>query len=278
MRLVPSTDGVEVAVHDLGGDGPPLVLAHATGFCGGTLAPMARARGLAGTFHGWALDIRGHGSSLTPDGLDFRWTGFSDDVLAVVDALGLDGAYGFGHSSGGAAVLDAEARRPGTFRALYVYEPIVWSAPPPPGSREVLVQGALRRRERFESREAARANFAGKRPFSGFAPGALDAYLECGFEPLLDGSVRLRCRGEWEAAIYRQGLAHDGFTRLNGVGCPVVVASGDRWEAVDVTVVDALAAALPVARVETFAGLGHLGPLEDPERVARSVAAAFAAG
>jgi pimeloyl-ACP methyl ester carboxylesterase len=276
VRRVPSTDGVEVAVHDLGGDGPPLVLVHATGFCGGVLGPMASA--LAGSFHGLAVDVRGHGSSLTPGAVDFRWTGFSDDVLAVVDGLGLGGAYGFGHSSGGAAVLDAAARRPGVFRALYVYEPIVWPTPPPPGSRDFLIEGALRRRDIFPSREEARANFAVKRPFSGFSAAALDAYLDCGFEQVAadDGSVRLRCRREWEAAVYRQGLVHDGFLRLGAVACPVVVASGDRWEAVGPEVVAAQAAALPDARVETFVGLGHLGPMEDPPRVARSVTAAFA--
>ena len=274
MRRLRSTDGVEVAVHDLGGDGPPLVLVHATGFCGVTLAPMAAAMG--GRFRAFAVDVRGHGSAVTPEGLDFDWGGFADDVLAVVDGLGLEGAYGFGHSCGGAAVLDAEARRPGTFRALYVYEPIVWPTPPPPGSRDRLIEGALRRRDRFDSPAAAWANFAAKRPFSGFAREALDAYVACGFETLDDGSVRLRCRGEWEAAVYRQGLAHDGFTRLDRVKCPVVVASGDRHEAVSADVVAAQGAALPVGRVETFAGLGHLGPMEDPSRVATSVAVSFA--
>jgi pimeloyl-ACP methyl ester carboxylesterase len=271
---VPSTDGVEVAVHDLGGDGPPLLLVHATGFCGGVLAPMEAA--LDGSFHAWAIDVRGHGSTLTPAGLDFRWTGFSDDVLAVVDALALHDAYGFGHSSGGAAVLDAEARRPGTFQALYCYEPIVWPTPPAPGSRDMLIEGALRRRDAFPSRAEARANFSAKRPFSGFSADALEAYLTCGFSAeAADGSVRLRCRGEWEAAIYRQGLVHDGFSRLGSVACPVVVASGDRWEAVDHQVVTRQAAALPHARVEIFPGLGHLGPMEDPLTVAAAVARAF---
>ncbi|HEX7277453.1 MAG TPA: alpha/beta hydrolase, partial [Acidimicrobiales bacterium] len=269
VHRVQSTDGVEVAVHDLGGDGPPLVLVHATGFCGGVLAPLARS--LAG-LHSWALDVRGHGSSVTPSDLDFRWSGFADDVLAVVDRLELSGAYGFGHSCGGAAVLDAEARRPGTFRSLYVYEPIVWPTPPPAGSRDFLIEGALRRKDRFESPAAARANFAAKRPFSGFAPESLDAYVGCGF----DEYVRLRCRPQWEAAVYRQGLVHDGFSRLGRVECPVMVASGDRHEAVSADVVAAQAAALPHARTEVFEGLGHLGPMEDPLRVAESVAHAFA--
>ena len=284
VRRVPSTDGVVVAVHDLGGDGPPLLLVHATGFCGGVLAPLAGE--LAGSFHGWAIDVRGHGATTTPDGLDFAWTGFSDDVLAVVDWLATESPwsepgsgsgvlFGFGHSSGGAAVLDAEARRPGTFRALYCYEPIVWPTPPAPGSRDPLIQGALRRRDTFASRDEARTNFASKRPFSGFAPEALEAYLACGFKDRGDGSVALRCRREWEAAVYRQGLAHDGFSRLGSVACAVVVAAGDRWEAMTPDVIAGQAAALPDARVETFVGLGHLGPMEDPRGIARSVADAF---
>ena len=32
---VASTKGVTVAVHDLGGEGDPLLIAHANGFCGG---------------------------------------------------------------------------------------------------------------------------------------------------------------------------------------------------------------------------------------------------
>ncbi|MEA2687007.1 MAG: hypothetical protein QOE93_2202 [Actinomycetota bacterium] len=274
VRRIPSTDGVEVAVHDMGGDGPPLVLVHATGFCAGVLRPMALNLGVS--FHCFAIDVRGHGWSLTPEGLDFGWTGFSDDVLAAVEELGLRGAYGFGHSCGGAAVLDAEARRPGTFRSLYVYEPIVWPTPPPPGSRDHLIEGALRRRDTFASRADARANFARKRPFSGFSKAALDAYLGCAFvhEGGGDG-VRLRCRREWEAAIYRQGMVHDGFARLPAVGCPVVVAAGDREEAMSRDVTDRQAAALPNGRVEIFPGLGHHGPMEVPPTVAASLARAF---
>jgi pimeloyl-ACP methyl ester carboxylesterase len=62
--LVTSSDGLHVAVHDLGGDGPPLLLSHATGFNGPVFAPLAHA--LAGRFHCWAMDHRGHGSSERP--------------------------------------------------------------------------------------------------------------------------------------------------------------------------------------------------------------------
>ncbi len=280
MALVPSTDGVKVAVTDLGGEGPPLLLAHATGFCGGVLRPMAES--LAGSFHCWALDFRGHGATVTPPEGDYAWRGFADDVLAAVDALALGSPlFGFGHSSGGAAVLDAEARRPGTFTALYCYEPILWPEPPPPDSRRALIEGALRRRETFPSAGEAYAHFAGKSQLAGVVHAALRAYIKCGFAPVSAGngdvdSIRLRCRPETEAAVYRQALVHDGFSRLGEVACPVMIASGDRGEAMEPGTFERQAEAIPHAWTEVLEGLGHLGPLEDPPGVAGAVLEAFA--
>jgi pimeloyl-ACP methyl ester carboxylesterase len=261
---------VELAVHDLGGDGPPLLMAHATGFCGAVLTPLANH--LAGRFHSFTFDARGHGATVTPPGLDWTWAGFADDVLAVVDGLGPGQPYAFGHSSGGAAVLDAEARRPGTFAALWCFEPIVWPRVTPElmASREPLIAGALRRRDRFASRAEAYENFAAKPPLGTLDRTALRAYVDCGFAPDGDG-IRLRCSPEVEAAIYRQGLVHDGFSRLPEVRCPVVIGTGGRSVAVEPEVAQAQVDALPTASLVTFPDLGHFGPLEDPAGVAARV-------
>ncbi|MGH9188384.1 MAG: alpha/beta fold hydrolase, partial [Acidimicrobiales bacterium] len=113
MHRIPSTDGVVLAVHDLGGAGPRLLLTHATGFHGRVFAPLARA--LGGRFRCVAPDLRGHGVTTTPEGLGYEWSGFGDDVRAVIDGLGDGPWFGAGHSLGGAALLMAEERRPGTF-------------------------------------------------------------------------------------------------------------------------------------------------------------------
>jgi pimeloyl-ACP methyl ester carboxylesterase len=275
---VPSTDGVEVPVHDLGGDGPPLLLAHATGFHGMVWRPLARH--LTG-YHCWAPDLRGHGDATPPSEHGFDWHGFADDVLAVVDGLDLSRPAAVGHSKGGAALLLAEQRRPGTFRALYLYEPVVFPASPglpgraplPEGVENPLAAGALRRRATFDSHESAFDNFATKPPFDALDPDALRAYVEHGFADQPDGSVRLKCEPADEAQVYRMGATHDAFDHLERVRCPVVVARGHVTDFGPATVAPAVAEALPHGRLEEHPSLGHFGPLERPDLVAARVTA-----
>jgi pimeloyl-ACP methyl ester carboxylesterase len=250
-------------------------MAHATGFCGPVLAPLA-AR-LTTRFHCWTYDARGHGDTESPAGLEWKWSGFADDVLAVVDGLGLDRPYGFGHSNGGAAMLDAEARRPGAFTALWCYEPIVWPEVTEElqASRRPLITGALKRRDQFASRQEAYDNFASKPPLESLDARALRAYVACGFAPDREG-VRLKCPPFVEAAIYRQGLVHDGFSRLGRVQCPVTIGRGGHSLAVEPEVAQAQVDELPHAALVTFPDLGHFGPLEGLATVAEAVAAALA--
>lgn len=268
-------DGVAVAVHDLGGTGPTLLLAHATGFCGAVLAPLA-AR-LGDRFHAVAFDERGHGDSDRPPGGVFDWDGFGADVLAVVDHLGGGPLLGFGHSCGGAALLLAEQARPGTFSGLYLYEPVVMPHDGPP--RRVpdnpLSRGARRRRPRFDSRQEAMANFAAKPPFSVLAPDVLAAYVDNGFRPDGTGGITLKCQREDEADVYAGGFAHQAFEHLPEVAGPVTLACGAETDSFGEGLLAACAARLPDARTEVFPGLGHFGPLQDPDRVAAAVAAAL---
>lgn len=273
LTPVSSTDGVVVPVHDLGGEGPDLLFAHATGFHGLVWRPLASH--LHG-YHRWAPDLRGHGDAPAPTGRDFEWQGFADDVLAVVDGLGLEHPYGVGHSKGGAALLMAEQRRPGTFRALYLYEPVVF--PPDadiPHEENPLAQGALRRRAVFDSHDAAFEHFASKQPFEVLDEDALRAYVEHGFAPEDDG-VRLKCEPADEAKVYRMAGSADAFDHLHEVTCPVVVARGGFTAFGPGAFAPRLADELPKGQLEEFPTLGHFGPLEQPAVVAEAIARFFA--
>lgn len=277
MRQVTTPDGTRLTVHEHGGSGRPVLLCHATGFHAAVWDPLVAALGAG--FERWAMDFRAHGASVVPEGSDLTWERFGEDVVAVVDDLGLAPGelLGVGHSMGGAALLLAEAMRPGTFAGLWVYEPIT---PPPGGLGPVdrpnpLAEGALRRRTTFPSAAEAVANFASKPPMSVLRADALHAYVRHGFVPGEDGQVHLACRPADESQIYRGGGSHDAFARLGAVACPVVVGCGVA-EPGPALFAPTVADALPLGCLESFEPLGHFGPLEAPSLCARSVLA-FAA-
>ena len=93
-------DSAGTAIHylDWGGDGPPLILIHATGFLAALWRPIAEQ--LAGRFRVVAPDQRGHGDSdKPPDG--YRFEAFATDLQRLIEALELEGPLAAGHSSGG---------------------------------------------------------------------------------------------------------------------------------------------------------------------------------
>jgi len=276
---VPSTDGVTLALIDLGGDGPPLLFCHPTGFHGMTWAPLASH--LADVAHGWALDFRGHGDSTSPASLDFAWDGMADDVLAVIDHFHLAQSgtlRAVGHSMGGAALLLAELRHPGAMAGLWLFEPIV--IPPFEGmgpAHNPMAASARRRRPWFPDRDTAYANFATKPPLDTLDPAALRAYVDHGLRPgdAHDGhdghdAVELKCSPEVEALVFENSMSTKLFDRLGDVHVPVTVAvSGDGGGPAQVGPL--IADALPHGRIERFPQLTHFGPMEDPAGMAAAI-------
>lgn len=273
MLTVPSTDGVQLAVHELGGpaDAPPLLLCHATGFHGRVWRALADELPDRRCV---ALDFRGYGDSTEPRG-ELRWEGFGEDVLAVVDALGADGIDAVGHSKGGAALLLAEIARPGTFRRLVCFEPIVFPSARPEGvgapspGNNPLAEVTRHRRQHFDSYDEAIDRFAAKPPLGSLRRDVLEDYVRHGFRPD-DGRITLKARREHEAQTYETGSAHDAFAHLGEVGSRVLICHGSDggFPAVAAPMV---AAQLPESEVRPFPDLGHFGPLEDPVAFARVV-------
>jgi pimeloyl-ACP methyl ester carboxylesterase len=282
-------DGTRLAVHHLGGDGPPVLLVHATGFCGRGWAPVAA--GLAPAYSVWAIDLRGHGRSERPaTGRFDDWDAYVDDLLtamSVVDAAaGARTGAGVprrrwrsgGHSFGGGLALLTEARHPGTFEALSCYEPVVM----PPGrvaaGQHPLAALARKRRPVFDSRRAAYDNYRSKPPFSAFTAEALWAYVENGLEDLPDGTVTLACRREDEAAVFEAAPANPVWGLLQQVRVPVTVMAGADATDPVARVAPDVAHRLPRGRYLRFADLDHFGPMTDPASVAAAMLRAFRTG
>jgi pimeloyl-ACP methyl ester carboxylesterase len=266
---VPVTDGVSLAVHDHGGDAPPLVLVHANGFHARAWDPVVRR--LAGRYRCIAVDLRGHGDSVLPDGAPLDWRRSGDDLLLVIEALELgQGIRAAGWSMGGAVIVLAELARPGTIGAAFLFEPILFPRPTAEAMGEnPMAAVARRRREVFADRTVAYERFEGRGPFARCTSEGLHAYVDHAFVDLPDGTVRLKCRGETEARNFETPPV-GAFEQLGGIWCRVVVGgSGDG--APPALMASAVAEAVPGGRFASFPDLTHFAPLEDPGLIAEAI-------
>ncbi|HEY5336132.1 MAG TPA: alpha/beta hydrolase [Mycobacteriales bacterium] len=273
VSAVDAGDGPGVALHDLGGTGPHILVCHATGLCGRAYERLAAT--LSETFHVWALDARGHGDTPAPADGDFSWDGMVRDVAAAAAAIGDRAIHVVGHSMGGAAALAAEARSPGTFASAYVYEPIIMVPTAARPTTNPLADGARKRRNVFDSREAALWRFATRPPLNGWESGSLAAYVLHGFADEPDGTVRLKCTGENEARTFE---ASGAITTdlVASVSVPTLVVCGEPSTPL-AGMAQAVAAVLPNGELRTHPELGHFGPLQAPSVIGSEIGQHIAA-
>jgi 3-oxoadipate enol-lactonase len=105
------------------GAGPPVVLLHPLALAGGIWAPVVGR--LAGRYDVITPDARGHGSSEW-DGNPFTIEDLADDVISLLDSLGLRQASLVGMSMGGSIAINAAGRYPDRVRKLVLADTTAW--------------------------------------------------------------------------------------------------------------------------------------------------------
>ena len=265
---------VSLAVHDWGGAGDPVLLAHPTGFHGYVWKPVAERLVAAGR-RVWSFDFRGHGDSDAPD-IDYSWDHFADDALAVAHHLAIAGdptLLACGHSKGAASLLLADAKKPGTFSRVWGYEPIVVPSdvPLPAQSDFPLAVGARRRRNDWESTEEAFETYRSKAPLDVMTDEALRAYVEYGLRDRGDGVYELKCAPEIEARVFSMSPQHDLWRELPNIDAEVVVVCGESSTDIGPRLGARIVERLPRARLEIMRGCGHFGPQQDVDATVASI-------
>ncbi len=258
------------------GDGPlDILFLHANGFNAMTYAQLMAPLGAQG-LRVLAVDLRGHGLTTLPaepEKIESSWDSYRDDLMALLAALGPMPRVLAGHSMGGATCMLAALTWPqalGAVPPLVLFDPVI--APPMASmpTPSPLKEGALRRKNNFDSPEAALAGFVGRGAFKTWPESFIRDYLVDGIALGEDGVYHLTCAPTWEA----NNFSHPYRTTdaaIPGLVNPLTVLRAElastchwnQWPA--------------QAQVQTVPGSTHFVPMEFPELAREALVAAVEA-
>jgi 3-carboxy-cis,cis-muconate cycloisomerase len=248
VRLARTVDGQ--------GDGPTIVLA---GSLGSTLAMWeALVALLGGRFRVVRCDLRGHGDSPTPPA-PYVIDDLGDDLVALLDDLGLARGHLVGTSIGGMAAMAAAAGHPDRVDRLVV---IGASARFP--DRQPWVDRARRVLAEGSGSVAAQVVAGWTTPAWAAAHEPQLAEMHAMFE---------RADPAGYAGCCLALAAMDLRPRLADIRAPTLVLCGRDDPATPPEHSQAIAGGIPGARLELLAGAAHLPSIERPETVAELISA-----
>lgn len=264
-------------VHDFGGNGPVIHLAHANGFPPGTYRPLVDT--LIHNYRVISLPSRplwpGSQPVNVPD-----WHPLADDLIQGLESLGLHHIIGVGHSLGGVLTLWAAVSRPDLFRAVVLIDPVILS----PARlwvwrllcflrlhrRRPLIRGTLRRRRIWPSRQACYQNYRTKPLFAAWPDASLWAYVEAATRERDDGQVELVYPPEWEAHIFAT-IPTDVWQAVPRLRIPALVIRGEHSHTFRAESQVRMERLLPQARFMIIPSAGHLVPMECPMETAAAI-------
>lgn len=263
----------EAVYETFGGEGEPLLFAHANGYPPGSYRSLFRA--LEQRFTIGALEHRPLWAGRQPPER-LHWQLFVDDMLKGMEAHFDEPVWVMGHSMGGTIAALAALREPERFKGLVLLDPVFLPdrhalparfMPRSRAEKMPMIRRALARPEYFASHDEAFAFYRGKRAFHGLSDEALRHYVEASKAPTEDGRVQLRFSPAWEAAIYRS--APSVRRLLKRLSVKIVALRGRDSDTLSPLMWQRLQHLQPRGGFAEVPG-GHLFPLEHPRETAEA--------
>jgi len=255
---VPAGD-VELAV-EVRGEGLPVLFVHGFPFDRTVwrhqLATLSRVRRIA-------PDFRGVGDSGAPPGADgYSLTRYADDLVAVLEAVGVRQAVLCGLSMGGYVIFELLRRHPERVKAL-----ILADTKPEPDSTEA-------KRGREELTQVAQRD-GQDAVIERLLPRLLAAATQA-TQPEVAGQVREMAH-RWSVpglvgALRTLRDRPDSTDTLRDVRVPTLVLVGSEDQIAPPDTARAMAQLIPGAQCHVVPAAGHLAPLEQPLATSRVVA------
>ena len=163
------------------------------------------------------------------------WSLFKDDVLNFINQNNLQSTVGIGHSMGAILILLIEITHPGTFKQIFLLDPVITSRFKSfiykllfsinlIDIMHPMIKITNRRKEKFESKKIMYQNYRNKKIFSKISDEGLMNYINSIIEESND-SVKIKISKKWENTIYRTGSMHDNeiWRNIKNINSPSYV-------------------------------------------------------
>ena len=241
-------NGQSIHYEDTGGAGEAIVFSHGFFMSGRMFEPQVRA--LEDRYRCITWDERGHGETVTSSG-PFTYWDSADDLIGLLDHLGIETAVLAGMSQGGFLSLRAALAHPDRVRAL-----ILIDSQPGPENPETL--------EGYNQMIAAWTSPGGPPQEIVDTVGAI--ILGAGFDDPSWMEAARKMEPDTVNQIYETLTTRDDVTpRLGEIGVPVLVLHGDQDVAISIDVARAYVTQLPDGELVEVEGAGHAANLTHPE-------------
>ncbi|MCK0198157.1 alpha/beta fold hydrolase [Ancylobacter sp. 6x-1] len=243
------------------GAGLPVVLIHGVGMAGEAWEPQIAA--LRTRFDVIAIDMLGHGGSSLP-ATDARLSDYADQVIAVLDALGLPAAAVIGHSMGALVALETALAYPARVLGVAALNAVFCRTQEQRDA--VLARADALAAENAQAQAASRTashDAAIARWFGEPVPASLDAAAA--------QVRRLLAAGDpvGYARTYRLFATSDDAhgERLSSLAVPALFLTAEDDPNSTPAMSAAMAAIAPQGRCEVIAGARHMMNLTAPDEV-----------
>ncbi len=251
------------------GDGPTIMMLHATGFLPWLWHPIARK--LAGKYRIIAPYFCDHRHAEPEDG-GLGWMILAEDLCHFCEALDIGPPYLVGHSMGATVMAIANAAHGSPAERMVIIEPIFL----PEDIYRVkisvdqhpLASKSIKRRNHWESRATAKEYLRSRALFKNWDDEMLDLYVRHG---MVDGpteGLTLACSPRREASLFMGGMQFDPWPLLPKLSCPVLVVEGEESENRQFIDLKKAASLMPRGEYISVPGAGHLVPMEKPSQTA----------
>lgn len=235
------------------GPGPAVVLLH--GFPLGRRMWQEQFSQIGSMYRVIAPDLIGHGDSPAPDG-DYTIDGMADDVVELLDTLGIDTPVVVGGlSMGGYVALSLVARYPERVRALMLMDTrAAADTPEAAAKREELAQAVMAAGHAGPAIEAMLPRL--------FAKSTLERRpdLVASLRKLMERNTARGVVGALRALASRPDRRGD----LSAIRVPTLVMVGEEDAITTPEEAMGMADAIPGARLEVIPSAGHMAPYENP--------------